>query len=304
MDDFDFSGLFGSILPDDFDLTGLLTGAGEIGTALLPYYAGEGILDYLKQARTDLPTSLSTIETEALSELDFTPYTVTTGLGSTSISDEGVISTALTPEQQATQQSLLEQAKTLAGTAGPTASELYEQIQATRAPETERQRLALENRLAAQGRLGTQTAMYGGTPEALAMEKAIAEQQSRDILGAQTTAGALEAQRLSNIGGLLSQAYAPEEQMLSALYGAAPLSSLGESQARSRSQLLRDLGITGLESEFGLLGNIAGFEADRLRTIGEALKPFTTGQSVYDEESGEFVTSESPYERFLKAILG
>lgn len=267
---------FGSIVEGlGFDpssaLTGLLGGALETGTALLPYYAGEGILDYLKSARTTLPGALEGIETGALAELDFTPYTVTTGLGSTAISPEGVISTTLTPEQQALQQSLLGQAETLAGTAGPSASELYEQIQATRAPETERQRLALENRLAAQGRLGTQTAMFGGTPEALAMEKAIAEQQSRDILGAQTTAGALEAQRLSNIGGLLTQAYAPEAQMLNALYGAAPLSGLGESQARSRSQLLRDLGITGLESEYGLLGNIAGFEADRLRSLGTAL---------------------------------
>ena len=253
------------------ELTGLLGGALETGTALLPYAAGEEILDYLKSARTTLPGQLTDIETGALAELDFTPYTVTTGLGSTAISPEGVISTTLTPEQQAVQQSLLGQAQTLAGTAGPTASELYTQMQEARAPETERARLALENRLAAQGRLGTQTAMYGGTPEALAMEKAIAEQQSRDILGSQAQAGLLEQQRLSNIGGLLTQAYAPEAQMLNALYGAAPLSGLGESQARSRSQLLRDLGITGLESEYGLLGNIAGFEADRLRGLGTAL---------------------------------
>jgi len=272
------------------DFTGLLSGAGQVGSALLPYYAGEGILDYLKQARTTLPGQLEGIETGAMGELAFTPYTVTTGLGSTAISPEGVISTTLTPEQQAVQQSLLGQAQTLAGTAGPTAGELYEQIQATRAPETERQRLALENRLAAQGRLGTQTAMYGGTPEALAMEKAIAEQQSRDILGAQTTAGALEAQRLANVGGLLTQAYAPEQQMLSALYGAAPLSSLGESQARSRSQLLRDLGITGLESEYGLLGNIAGFEADRLRGLGTAL--------------GGLFASQGKEESILEQILG
>jgi len=253
------------------DVTDLFGGLFQTGLAVAPYFAGEGILDYLKQARETVPGAIEGIETGAMGELDFTPYTVTTGLGSTGISDEGVISTTLTPEQQAVQQSLLSQAQTLAGTAGPTAGELYEQIQATRAPETERQRLALENRLAAQGRLGTQTAMYGGTPEALAMEKAIAEQQSRDILGAQTTAGALEAQRLANVGGLLTQAYAPEQQMLSALYGAAPLSSLGESQARSRSQLLRDLGITELETEQGLLGNIATFESDRLRALAQAL---------------------------------
>ena len=286
------------------DFTGLLGGAGQAASALFPYFAGQGILDYLKSARTTLPGQLEDIETGALAELDFTPYTVTTGLGSTAISPEGVISTALTPEQQAVQQSLLGQAQTLAGTAGPTAGELYTQMEEARAPETERQRLALENRLAAQGRLGTQTAMYGGTPEALAMEKAIAEQQSRDILGAQTQAGLLEQQRLSNIGGLLTQAYAPEAQMLNALYGAAPLSGLGESQARSRSQLLRDLGITGLESEYGLLGNIAGFEADRLRTIAEGLAPLTQGQTVYDKEKGEFVTSKSPWGQLLDTFLG
>jgi hypothetical protein len=272
------------------DFTGLLGGAGQAASALFPYFAGQGILDYLKTARTTLPGQLETLETGAMAELDFTPYTVTTGLGSTAISPEGVISTTLTPEQQALQQSLLSQAQTLAGTAGPTAGDLYEQIQATRAPETERARLALENRLAAQGRLGTQTAMFGGTPEALAMEKAIAEQQSRDILGAQTTAGALEAQRLANVGGLLTQAYAPEQQMLSALYGAAPLSGLGESQARSRSQLLRDLGITGLEAEYGLLGNIAEFEANRLRSAGQALGGLFASQ-------GEQL---SPFEQLLK----
>ena len=253
------------------DFTGLLGGAGQAASALFPYFAGQGILDYLKSARTTLPGQLEEIETGALAELDFTPYTVTTGLGSTAISPEGVISTTLTPEQQAVQQSLLGQAQTLAGTAGPTADELYQQLETARAPGRERERLALENRLAAQGRLGVTTAAYGGTPDELARQMAIEEQRSKDVFGAQTTAGALESQRLENIGGLLTQAYAPEQQMLSALYGAAPLSGLGESQARSRSQLLRDLGITGLESEYGLLGNIAGFEADRLRSAGTAL---------------------------------
>jgi len=272
------------------DFTGLLGGAGSAASALFPYYAGEGILDYLKQARTDLPTSLSTIETEALGELDFTPYTVTTGLGSTAISPEGMISTTLTPEQKAVQQSLLSQAQTLAGTAGPTADELYQQLETARAPGRERERLALENRLAAQGRLGVTTAAYGGTPDELARQMAIEEQRSKDVFGAQTTAGALESQRLENIGGLLTQAYAPEAQMLNALYGAAPLSGLAESQARSRSQLLRDLGITGLESEYGLLGNIAGFEADRLRSAGTALGGLFASQ-------GE---EKSPFEQLLE----
>ena len=68
------------------DFTGLLGGAGQAASALFPYFAGQGILDYLKSARTTLPGQLEEIETGALAELDFTPYTVTTGLGSTAIS--------------------------------------------------------------------------------------------------------------------------------------------------------------------------------------------------------------------------
>ena len=261
------------------DFTGLLSGAGQVGSALLPYYAGEGILDYLKQARTTLPGQLEGIETGAMGELDFTPYTVTTGLGSTAISPEGVISTTLTPEQQAVQQSLLGQAQTLAGTAGPTAGELYEQIQATRAPETERQRLALENRLAAQGRLGTQTAMFGGTPEALALEKAIAEQQSADIFGAQTTAGALEQQRLSNIGGLLGAAFKPEETILTGMLGLAPLSAQERDIQLGRSQLLRDLGIAGTEAEAALGGSATKLEAANVEAVAKIIMQILANQA-------------------------
>ena len=72
-------------------------------------------------------------------------------------------------------QGLLAQAQQAMSGETPTASSIYDQIRATQTPEEERQRIALENRLAAQGRLGVSTAAYGGTPEQLAMEKAQAE---------------------------------------------------------------------------------------------------------------------------------
>ena len=291
-----------------FDLAGLLSGAGQTASALFPYYAGEGILDYLKQARTDLPSQLSGIQEGALSELNFTPYSITTGSGTAGIGADGAITTTLSPEQQALQESLLGQAQTLAGTAGPTGSELYEQMQAARAPQNEQQRLALENRLAAQGRLGTQTAAFGGTPEALAMEKAIQQQQATDYLGAQTQAGALESQRLGNVGGLLTQAYAPQNQMLNALYGSAPLSQLGQTGASARGQLLRDLGMTGLESEYGLLGNIASFESDRLRSTGQALgslfNPQEGGGSIIDQIGESLGISAEDAVNWAKQIFG
>lgn len=70
---------------------------------------------------------------------------------------------------------LLSQSQQALQGASPTAQGLFEQIRATQQPEEERQRIALENRLAAQGRLGVSTSAYGGTPEQLAMEKAQAE---------------------------------------------------------------------------------------------------------------------------------
>lgn len=73
----------------------------------------------------------------------------------------------------------------------PTAQSVYDQIRATQSPEEERQRIALENRLAAQGRLGVSTAQYGGTPEQLAMEKAQAEARNAASLQAIQTADTL-----------------------------------------------------------------------------------------------------------------
>ena len=254
-----------------------VTGLLGLGTAYGLYDTGQGLIDYLKSQTPG--ADLTAVGEEALGELDFTPYSITTGFGTGAIDPTtGQYSTMLTPEQQQLQQSLIGQATTLAGTAGPTAGELYEQIQATRAPETERQRLALENRLAAQGRLGTQTAMFGGTPEALAMEKAIAEQQSKDIFGAQTTAGALEAQRLSNIGGLLGAAFKPEETVLTGMLGLAPLSAQERDVQLGRSQLLRDLGIAGTEAEAALAGSAAKLEASNVEAVAKIIMQIIAGQ--------------------------
>lgn len=73
----------------------------------------------------------------------------------------------------------------------PTAQSVFDQIRAMQSPEEERQRIALENRLAAQGRLGVQTAQYGGTPEQLALEKAQAEARNQASLQALQTADQL-----------------------------------------------------------------------------------------------------------------
>lgn len=78
------------------------------------------------------------------------------------------------------------QAQALSGLGQETqsAGDIYNQIRAMQSPEEERQRIAMENRLAAQGRLGVSTAAYGGTPEQLAMAKAQEEAKNAASLQA------------------------------------------------------------------------------------------------------------------------
>lgn len=91
----------------------------------------------------------------------------------------------LSPQEQAMQQQLFGGAGQFFGQAQmPTATReqaIFERMRAAQRPEEERQRLALEERLAAQGRLGVSSAAYGGaTPEMLAMATA---QEEANVFG-------------------------------------------------------------------------------------------------------------------------
>lgn len=90
----------------------------------------------------------------------------------------------------------------LGGSTTDMANTLFGQQQAMRSPVQERQQLELENRLRAQGRLGTTTAAYGGTPEQLAMAKAVQEQQSADAFNSMTQAEQMAASQQARALGL------------------------------------------------------------------------------------------------------
>lgn len=90
----------------------------------------------------------------------------------------------------------------LGGSTTDMANTLFQQQQAMRTPEQQRQQLALENRLRAQGRLGTTTAAYGGTPEQLAMAKAVQEQQAADAFNSMTQAEQMAAAQQNRALGL------------------------------------------------------------------------------------------------------
>ena len=179
--------------------------------------------------------------------------------------------------QDPRQQALLAQADTAFGRAMADPSvaqaELYNQMRAAQRPEEERQSLALEERMLAQGRGGIRSAAYGGSsPELLAQETARQEAMARANLGARSQAmqeqqqaygqglgflgqaSGMRAQELAEASGLLGAGYTPQQQDLAMATGLMGIGYTPEQQS------LAALGY-GLEGgKLALTGQTAGAE--------------------------------------------
>ena len=173
----------------------------------------------------------------------FKPFTVTTASGNTSTVGPGGITMGLGSQQQQMVDSLNQQAAQQAGMIGQVTPEaLMSQMQALRAPQQQRDQMALEERLAAQGRLGVQTAAYGGTPEQLAMQKAMQEQYSADSLASLQGARALQQQDINNVAGMLNLSNMPEQQMLAAMNPALQSQQIGAGLNQTQANLIGQIG--------------------------------------------------------------
>ena len=153
----------------------------------------------------------------------FQPYTVTTATGGQFGMTQDPATGQMTydiqtsPDEQNLQKEQLRRAESFFNLAetGTTQREqdIYNRMRAAQAPEEERQRLALEQRLANQGRLGVRTSMFGGTPEQLALAQAQEEAKNKAMLTALEFAGQ-EQQRQAQLGtGMLAAGYVPQAQL-------------------------------------------------------------------------------------------
>ncbi len=162
------------------------------------------------------------IAQQGLEQSQFQPFGVTTSTGSMFGYDPatGQVTMGASPEESAFQQQMFGDAGSMfSAAAGPTDAReqaIYDRMRAAQRPEEERQRLALEERLQAQGRGGVRTAMFGGTPEQLAMAKAQAEAQNTAMLGAMGQAQREQAQQAALGGQFLGASYMPQQQLLAA----------------------------------------------------------------------------------------
>jgi len=224
----------------------------------------------------------------------FKPFGVTTPTGArATFGSTGNLDTMLSPTEQALQEQMLgfgtrafgflddpaareaEQGEIIRMlTQDPTQRGAREQeimgnLTALQAPEQERQRLALEERLFGQGRTGVQTSMFGGTPEQLTLEKAIQEQQAGSALTAMEQARAEQAltsqQTLAGLGetrgrfDLLGQlglqslpaAYQGQNQLLATLSPALQASQIGAGLQSTGLGIGAGLAESTLESQLG-----------------------------------------------------
>jgi hypothetical protein len=171
-------------------------------------------------------------------------------------------------------------------------ADVYERIRATQRPEEQRAQLALEERLAAQGRTGLRTAQFGGSPEQLALAQAQEEAKARASLGALEQAQAEQLQQaklaesmfglggraaalpqglqlgqLQNIGLAQAAQYLPEQQLLASLTPAISLADIAGTGQRQGAGYLAQAGTTGLEA----LGQTELARANLLRDLYSGL---------------------------------
>lgn len=191
-------------------------------------------------------------------DVSFKPFTVKGSFGKITGGPDGT-TYRLSPKQQAMANNLFGGAGDFftAAQADPAVREkaVYDRMLAAMAPDEQRRRLDMEERMLAQGRGGVRTAQFGGTPEQLAMEKAIQESRNQTLLGAMQQAQAEQMQQATLGSQFLQQSYAPQAAMLSAFSPALNVASMADVARRQAGEL-------GLEAQMAnanlLLGQQQG----------------------------------------------
>ena len=270
---------------------------GGIGSALL---TGKGI-DDVSDAQKAAMKALFGTETYApeggllgaiTSGSTFNPFTVTSPTGATATVGAGSTTSGLSTEEKALYDAMTGFASDAFSTLGSASektssadlidmltqspadraareTDIFNKLENMLQPERDRAQLALEERLAGQGRLGVQTSMYGGTPEQLALSKAIQEQKAGSAVSAieqaraeqalesaQTLSGLQEStSRFGLLGDLglaaLTGAYTPQSQLLAFLQPQLNAANIAAQLQATGLGLEAGLGEAGIESMLG-----------------------------------------------------
>ena len=281
-------------------LLGIGTAAG--GTALT-----KSAYDRLGDIGDQAKKEANLLADEIMPMTQFRPFTVTSTTGGafgsrpttttvvdpeTGVSREVVTGTeatyGLSPEELALQGLLMGQSQQFLGQSalpmGQREADVYERIRAVQSPEEERQRLMLEERLANQGRLGVRTGMFGGTPEAFAMEKAQAEARNQAALMALQQAQTEQAQAQQMGLAALGGSYLPQAQLLNVQQASQLFPQMQQQAQLFGTGQFGETKMTGIEAQLiaeqaraNLLGGLGtGLLGGLFKPVGNAEDGITT----------------------------
>ena len=158
---------------------------------------------------------------------------------------------------------------------------VFDRLNALAAPEQQRARENLQDRLLSTGRLGLQTSQYGGSPESFALEKAIQEQQAANAVSAmgiaRDEANMLSGARLAALGQARADAGLQSDQVSRALGQQLTEKQLGTeiSSTALRDSLLAEAQLAGLtqpavqfqDIDSVMRRQLAGYERDLLSNM-------------------------------------
>jgi len=155
----------------------------------------------------------------------------------------------------------------------------------------------LDESLVNRGRQGMRTAMFGGTPEQLAMNKALQETQADtrlkamqmaraeraddlgtqrslfDLSGAALAAPeAVKAAQLQNLTGMLGLGYTPSQMAMAGFQPAVDVASIVDTGRRQGAGYLADTSLAGLQA-------LLQAEATRANLLGEVATGMLSGAS-------------------------
>lgn len=256
-----------------------LLGLGSLGAGgLLTGKAYQRLGDIGEQARRES----SELAETGMEQSRFRPFTVTTGTGGAlSTTPEGGLTVGLSPQEQAFQQQMFGGAGQFYGQAMQPTQEreqaVFERIRQAQRPEEERQRLATEERLASQGRLGLRTAQFGGAPEQFALAKAQEESRNQAMLSAMQQAQQEQMQQAQLGGQFMGAGYTPQAQALNVLQAGLPAAQMAQRGQLYGAGLFGEAEMGGLEA---LLGSGLG-QANLYGQLGTGLlSGLLTPQSV------------------------
>jgi len=284
-----------------------LTGFGQnLADTVSGYYTGKEAEEAARAAGQLGYDLLSGVATDVESKAEFKPFTVASTTGGQAVTDStGGFTMSLSPEEQALQSQLFTGAGSMFGQAitDPRQAQaaLYEDLRAIQRPEEQRKRLALEERMLSQGRMGVQSAAYGGSsPELLAQAQAEQEAMLKANLGAREQVLGEQKQAFDIGTGMFSDAYRPQNQLLDVLGTGRDIATIPANLTTTMLGLYSGLNQSGVEALMQGEEMAGGYEAQLRKNMINNV--FGTGATSADGLWASMGGGDAPTPQWIKDL--